>query len=238
MARTNRALVVATSCDRIGDTGRRTGFYYDELATPYWALADAGLEVEIASIQGGAAPYDQGSIGTEGARPAAVERFLNDPSAMAKIEGTLKIDVVDPLSYDVVFLPGGHGTMWDFAQSEALARVVGQAYDNGAVVGAVCHGPAGLVSAKRADGRPLVQGLRVNAFTNAEEEAVGFTAIVPFLLETRLRELGASFEGTGNFQPKAVRDGRLVTGQNPRSAAPVAEELLRALAERHQLAAE
>jgi putative intracellular protease/amidase len=167
-----------------------------------------------------------------------VERFLADPASVAKIGNTHRIDDVDPLAYDVIFLPGGHGTMWDFAQSAALARVVGTAWDNGAVVGAVCHGPAGLVSARRADGQPVVAGLRVNSFTDAEEEAVGLTAAMPYLLETRLRELGGRFEGAPNFQAKAVRDGRLVTGQNPRSAGPVAQELLAALAQRHRIAAE
>lgn len=238
MTRKDKALVVVTSHDQVRDTGRRTGFYYDEMAIPYWALMDAGLDVEVASIKGGKAPYDPGSIGEPGSRPAEVDRFLRDAASVAKIENTLRIDEVDPLAYDVVFLPGGHGTMWDFAQSDALARVVGQAYDSGAVIGAVCHGPAGLVSAKHSNGRPLVEGMRVNAFTNAEEEAVGLTNIVPFLLESRLRELGARFEGAPNFQAKAVRDGRLVTGQNPRSAGPVADEMLRALATRQRIAAE
>lgn len=212
-----KALIVVTSQDRVGETDRKTGFYYDEMATPYWALVDAGFSVEIASIKGGAAPYDPGSMRTDSSRPVAVARFLADKAAVSKIESTLKIDDVNPLAYEIVFLPGGHGTMWDFAQSDALGQLVGAAYDHGAVIGAVCHGPAGLIGAKRSDGRPLVEGLRVNSFTDAEEEAVGLATIVPYLLQTKLCELGAKFEAASNFEPKVVRDGRLVTGQNPNS---------------------
>lgn len=227
---TQQALIIVTSHDRLGSTGRKTGFYYDEMAVPYWALVDAGLEVHLASIAGGVAPADPGSLGSADDRPPAVTRFLADADAVEKIHNTRRIDDIDPDRYSVVFLPGGHGTMWDFPESQALATVIGRAYDNGAVIGAVCHGPAGLVAARRADGRPLVEGLRVNSFTNAEEAAVGLTEIVPFLLESRLRELGGRFESAPNFQPKAVRDGRLITGQNPASAPLVAEEMLRALA--------
>jgi Putative intracellular protease/amidase len=226
------ALIVVTSHDQLGGTGRKTGFYYDEMAHPYWALVDAGLKVDIASIRGGAAPYDPGSLADEpDKRPPAVARFLADPASMEKIQNTRRIDDVDPDRYSVVFLPGGHGTMWDFPGSKALAEVVGRAYDRGAIVGAVCHGPSGLVGARRADGKPLVEGLRVNSFTNAEEQAVELADVVPFLLESRLRELGARFESAPNFQAKAVRDGRLVTGQNPASVALVAQELRRALEE-------
>lgn len=238
MVLTPKALIVVTSHEWVGDTKRRTGFYYDEMAIPYWALVDAGLQVEIASIKGGAAPHDPASIGEPGSRPAAVARFLEDADAVRKIKNTVRVEDVDSNGYDLVFLPGGHGVMWDFAQSDALARLVGAAWENSAVIGAVCHGPAGLISATRADGSPLVAGMRVNAFTDAEEDAVGLTHVVPYLLESRLRELGARFEAAPNFQPKAVRDGRLVTGQNPRSAGPVAEALLAALAERDRMAAE
>lgn len=230
-----KALIVVTSHDQLGNTGRKTGFYFDEMAHPYWALVDVGLAVDIASIQGGAAPHDPGSLADDpGKRPPAVTRFLTSPAAMAKIRNTLPIADVDPDRYAVMFLPGGHGTMWDFPQSEALAEAIGRAYERGAVIGAVCHGPAGLVGARRADGRPLVEGLRINSFTDAEELAVGLAETVPFLLESRLRELGAKFESAPNFQPKVVRDGRLVTGQNPASVPLVARELLSALEELRQ----
>lgn len=224
-----RALVILTSHDRLGDAGRATGFYYEELATPYWALTDAGLNVDIASIKGGPAPHDPGSLGAAGSRPASVERFVGDGAAMAKLNASRKVDELRAEDYDVFFLPGGHGTMWDLPVSTALAGLLGRAFDQGKVIGAVCHGPAGLVAARRADGRPIVDGKRVNSFTDAEEAAVGLTQVVPFLLESRLRALGARFEGAGNFQPHAVRDGTLVTGQNPMSSALVAAEMLKAL---------
>ena len=215
----SNVLIVLTSHTKLGDTGRPTGFYYEELATPYWALVDAGHTVEIASIQGGPAAHDPGSLKADSAlRPASVSRFLADPAAMAKLASTTAITAIDPASHDAVFLPGGHGTMWDFGANEFLGAVVGKIFDKGGIVGAVCHGPAGLVNAMRANGRPVVEGLRVNSFTDAEEEAVGLTKTMPFLLESRLTELGAKFEAAPNFTPKAVRDGQLVTGQNPMSS--------------------
>jgi putative intracellular protease/amidase len=226
----SKILVVLTSHTAMGDTGRLTGFFYEELATPYWAFIDAGFDVDIASIQGGAAAYDPSSLDADAtARPAPVRRFLADPTAMSKLAKTSPIEAVNEATYNAVFLPGGHGTMWDFPGSGALARIVGTFFDAGKVVGAVCHGPAGLLSARRADGRPIVAGRRVNGFTDAEEQAVGLTHVVPFLLETRLREQGGLFENGPNFQPYAVRDGNLVTGQNPASSALVAESIIAAL---------
>lgn len=228
---THKALIILTSHDKIGTTGRPTGFYFDEMATPYWALTDAGYVVTISSIAGGSAPVDPSSLGDAASRPQAVTRFLDDGTAMEKLTQTRSIGALGTDVFDAVFLPGGHGTMWDFSQSEALGQFIGTAYDNGAVIGAVCHGPAGLLGARRKDGRPLVEGLRVSGFTNAEEDAVGLSQTVPFLLETWLRELGGHFESAANFKSHAVRDGRLVTGQNPQSAPLVARELLAALTE-------
>jgi putative intracellular protease/amidase len=230
------ALVIVTSHADLGETGRKTGFYFDEMAKPYWGLVDAGYAVDIASPKGGAAPYDLGSFGEVGKRSDAVQRFIDDAGSMAKIGATIPISAIDPTAYNAVFLPGGHGTMWDFTEA-TLADVVGKAWDHGAVIGAVCQGPAGLIRAKRADGTPLVSGLKLNAFTDAEEVAVGLTDVVPFLLETELRKLGAHFESAGNFQPFAVRDGRLVTGQNPKSAQGVTELMLEALSEKAAAAA-
>ena len=225
--------VVLTSHARLGESGRATGFYFDELAALYWALVDAGHDVTLAPIAGGAATHDPSSLAADpDERPAAVTRFLADPEAMAKLSATLPIERAMQARPDAVFLPGGHGTMFDFAQSEPLAKLVGRTFDAGGIVAAVCHGPAGLIGAVRADGRPVVEGLRVNAFTDAEEEAVNLTDVVPFALETRLRMLGAIFESGPNFTSYAVRDGQLVTGQNPRSAAAVARLLVEALGER------
>jgi putative intracellular protease/amidase len=230
MSKMSKVLIVVTSHDNLGDTGRKTGFYYDEMSVPYWAFVDAGHGVDIASIKGGTPPYDVGSYGEMGKRPAAVQRFLDDPASMSKITYTIPISHIDHADYDAIFLPGGHGTMWDFTDP-VLATVIGKIWDNGAVVGAVCHGPAGLINAVRSDGLPLVHGFRVNSFTDAEERAVGLADVVPFLTENELRKHGGLFEGTANFEAYAVRDGRLVTGQNPKSAEKVAALMVEALSE-------
>ncbi len=231
-------LMVLTSHTQIGNTGKPTGFYYEELATPYFALTDAGHTVHIASIKGGPAAHDPASLkADEAARPKSVQRFLKNADAMQKLSSTILISEVKASDYHGIFLSGGHGTMYDFPLSEDLGKVVGSIYDAGGVVGAVCHGPAGLVNAKRADGNPLVAGLRVNSFTDAEEQAVGLVDAMPFLLETRFRELGGLFESGPNFTAKAVRDGRLVTGQNPMSSESAAELMLEALSETQQKAA-
>jgi putative intracellular protease/amidase len=236
MSAKQKALIILTSHNRLGNTGRATGFYFDEMATPYWELIDAGYSVEIASVKGGNAPYDIGSYGETGKRAASVQRFIDDGASISKIKSSLPISSIKIANYAAVFLPGGHGTMWDFTD-EQLADLVGKAWDNGSVIGAVCHGPAALVHAKKADRTPIVLGLRVNSFTDAEEAAVGLTEIVPFLLETELRKRGAKFENAGNFESHAVRDGQLVTGQNPRSAKAVAALMLEALAAKTHKAA-
>ncbi len=225
-----KMLIVLTSHTMIGDTGRPTGFHYEELAVPYWAFTDAGFEVDIASIQGGAGAHDPGSLKADVAqRTESVARFVGNPEAMAKLSATVPIASIKPEIYHGIFLPGGHGTMWDMPGSATLARIIGTLFDAGRVVGAVCHGPAGLVSAKRADGRSIVADRRVNSFTDAEEASINMTGTMPFLLESRLRELGGHFEGAANFQPFAVRDGNLVTGQNPASSSLVANHMIAAV---------
>ena len=219
-------LIVTTSHDTIGDTGKPTGVWLEELTTPYYIFLDAGASVMIASIKGGAVPIDPSSA--KGDLPASAKRFLADPQAKRALATTKAIDTIDLSTYDAIFLPGGHGTMWDLPDSAALSIRLGQAYDSGQVVAAVCHGPAGFVGAKRADGSPLVRGRRISAFTNAEEEAMGLTKAVPFLLETRLAELGAHVENGPRFKPFAVRDGKLVTGQNPASSEKMAKLVLSA----------
>lgn len=231
MTDTKTALIVLTSVDRIPGTDRATGFYMDEMATPYFALRDHGIVVHFATISGGKPPIDPGSLGNDGDRKPNVQRFLDDADAMAALADARSVADFDASAFDLVFLPGGHGTMWDFAQSDALAALIGKAFDRGSIIGAVCHGPAGLVSATTASGRPIVEGRKINAFTDAEERAVELEDTVPFLLESALREKGALFEGTDNFQSHAVRDGTLVTGQNPASVDRVAELLIEALDE-------
>ncbi len=221
-----KILMILTSQATMGDDPRPTGVWFEELATPYYAFVDAGAEVDIASIAGGKIPVDPHSLATKGKNPASVERFIADQAAMTKLNGSYKIDDISPASYAAVFLPGGHGTMWDLPKSTKLADLLSSAWADGKVVAAVCHGPAGLVNVKDTQGQPLVAGRRVSGFTNSEEEAAGLTHTVPFLLETRLRELGAKYEKGPDFQSFAVQDGNLVTGQNPASSARVAELVL------------
>jgi putative intracellular protease/amidase len=222
MSAPSKILIVLTSHTTMDDPAKPTGFWFEELATPYFAFVDAGAEVHLASIQGGAAPVDPRSQKSLGENPKSVDRFLQDGSAMAALKGTAHIDAVDWANYDAVFLPGGHGTMWDLPRSQALADVLARSFENGRVVSAVCHGPAGFVHVNLSSGVPLVQGKRVSAFTNAEEDAVGLMPVVPFLLETRMRELGAYYESGPDFQPFAIADGNLITGQNPGSSSEVA----------------
>jgi putative intracellular protease/amidase len=226
-----KILIVTTSHGRLGDTGQPTGLWLEELATPYYALADSGAELTLASIKGGPIPIDPKSREPDGSVPASVERFLADPEAVAAARTTPAIGELYAGDYDAIFLPGGHGTMWDLPGNGALARAVGTALNAGRIVAAVCHGPAGLVSAKTDGGRPIVEGKRVATFTDSEERAVGLDRVVPFLLETRLRALGATIEKAPDFQPFAVRDGNLITGQNPASSEQVAELVLEALKE-------
>jgi putative intracellular protease/amidase len=224
---TKRILLVVTSHDRLGESGEKTGFWLEELATPYYVFRDAGHEVELASPKGGEAPFDPKSL--EKSPPASVARFLADPKAMAQVKNTRVLSKVDAAAYDAVFLAGGHGTMWDLPASAPLATLLGDVFDRGRVVAAVCHGPAGLVAAKGKGGKSIVAGKRVTAFTNSEEEAIKLTGVVPFLLESRLRELGGTFEGAGMWQPHAIRDGNLITGQNPQSSEKVARLVLEAI---------
>jgi len=231
-------LIVLTSHSTLGSTGNPTGFYFEEMATPYWAAIDAGYDVEIASIQGGTPPHDPGSLKNDGENPASVERFLKDPASMKKLASTRAVDTLNAQDYLGIFLPGGHGTVWDFPTNSKLSELVAALFNQGKVVGAVCHGPTGLVSAKRLDGQSILKDRIVNSFTDAEEHAVGLENEVPFLLESRIRELGGQFQGADNFQPHAVRDGNLVTGQNPASSDQVGILLTEALNEaRETLAA-
>ncbi|MEL7252928.1 MAG: type 1 glutamine amidotransferase domain-containing protein [Pseudomonadota bacterium] len=233
-----KVLFVLTSHTELGDTGNPTGFFYEELAAPYYAMVDAGHDVTIASIKGGKVEHDPSSLEDDASdRAASVQRFLKDANALAKLHNTLPVARINAFDFDAIFLPGGHGVMWDFPDNDALVQAVGDIHERGGIVGAVCHGPAGLVNAKRADGEPLVKGKRVAGFTDREEAAVDLTQVVPFLLETRLRNLGAHFEGADNFTAQAVRDDRLITGQNPQSSEAVAELMVTALSDRATKAA-
>jgi putative intracellular protease/amidase len=228
-----KVLMILTSnavMGEVGDTaGKVTGIWAEELTTPFYALSDAGVAVHLASPKGGAAPLDPGSMKAKGQNHATVDRFLADPVAQAAIAATHAVATVNMADYDAVFFPGGHGTMWDLPNNAAIANIVREADATAKIIASVCHGAAGLVSATRADGKAVVEGRRVNSFTDAEEAAVGLTGVVPFALETRLRELGGKFESAANWAPFVVVDGKLITGQNPQSSELVAQAVLKAL---------
>lgn len=233
-----KILIVLTSHTKLGNTGTQTGFYFDEMAAPYWVFKDAGHDVDIASIAGGNPQPDPKSLDQDLDKiPSISQRFLRDLHAQEKLETTIAINTVDPLLYDAIFLAGGHGAMWDFPDNVALSDAITAIFEKGGTVAAVCHGPAGLLNVRRNSGKPLVEGLRVNGFTDAEERAVKLEDVVPFMLEAELRELGGKFEGGPNFSDYAVRDGRLVTGQNPQSAQSVAKLVVEALADQETQAA-
>ena len=225
MSTPKKVLMIVTSHDQLGATGTRTGFWLEELAAPYLEFVRAGAEVDIASPKGGKAPADPKSD-TE---PSAVVRaFRADARAVAKLEATLRLGDVKEV-YDAYFVVGGHGVMWDLAEDAAAQALLGRAFDAGRVVAAVCHGPAALVNVTLADGSSIVAGRRVAGFSNEEEGAVKLTEIVPFSLETRLTERGGRYEKGPMWSSFVVRDGRLVTGQNPASSTAVARETLVAL---------
>jgi len=212
-----RIAVVLTNHSQLGNTGRSTGFYLSEAAHPYAIFKAAGYSVDLISPRGGACPVD----GQKGEDPDS-RRFLE----VAPYQQTLAASQVRPEPYAAILFAGGHGTMWDFPDNPDLQRLTAQIYDQGGVVAAVCHGPAGLVNVKLTSGNYLVAGKEVNSFTNEEEAAVGLTEVMPFALESRLIERGGHFQKAPNFQPLVVVSERLVTGQNPASATGVAQAVL------------
>jgi putative intracellular protease/amidase len=221
-----RILILSTASDVLGDTGKPTGVWYEELATPYYAFLDAGHEVTLVTLGGKAIPIDPNSDATGDDAPASVTRFRADAKATALLKTPGRLEDEDVTAYDALYIPGGHGAMFDLAESDVAAKAIGKAWDSGKVVASVCHGPAAFANALDANGDPIVKGRKVSAFTDSEERAVGLVEAVPFLLETRLRELGAEFESAGDWQPHAVVDGRLVTGQNPASSEAAADKVL------------
>jgi putative intracellular protease/amidase len=224
-----RILIVLTSHDTLGKTGRKTGFHYEELATPFRRFVDAGFAVQIASPKGGMPPHDPTSLELLEQLPDDAAWFRGNEAAMHLLTHTRKLADTSFEEFDAVFFPGGHGTVFDLPQDAVLAEKLGRFFDTGKLVGAVCHGPAALLGARKADGRPIVEGLRVNAFTNAEEAAIELTDIVPMLLEDALREQGGRYEHAGMWTGFAVKDANLVTGQNPQSAGQVADLMVKAL---------
>ncbi|BAU11617.1 ThiJ/PfpI protein domain protein [Leptolyngbya sp. NIES-3755] len=218
-----KILIVLTSHATLGNTGKETGFYLPEVSHPVAVFDRANFTIEYVSPKGGKAPM----IGIDLTDPLN-QAFVENPEKMAQVENTLRPEQVNPTEYDALFYAGGHGTMWDFPNTPELDRIAETIYDRGGVVGAVCHGPAGLVNLKL-NGKYLVDGKTVAAFTNEEEAAVELTEVVPFLLESTLIERGATVEKAANFQEKVVVSDRLVTGQNPASATGVAKAMVELL---------
>ncbi len=219
-----KILFVVTSHDQKGDTGVKTGYYLSEVSHPWEVLHSAGYNIDFVSPKGGKAPVD----GFDMDDPIN-KKFWDDTTYRNKIENTLKPSEVNPKDYVAIHYAGGHGTMWDFADNEEIAEIARQIYENNGVISAVCHGPAGLVNIKLSNGKYLVNGKKVNAFTNEEEVAVKLENVVPFLLESKLIERGATFEKSGLWQKHITVDERLVTGQNPQSAKGVGQATLKAI---------
>lgn len=221
-----KILLVLTSQDTLGDTGEATGYNVAEASHPWKVFRDAGYFVDFASIAGGQPPRDE----VQEDDPVQVE-FTQDETVKASLYNTPRVSVVDPSQYDAVYLVGGHGTMWDFTGDADLQKLIASVYDSGGVVGAVCHGPAGLVDVELGTGVALLSGRKVAAFTNAEEKAVGKQDVVPYLLQDKLEEQGATVKLADNWEENVQVDERLVTGQNPQSAAGVAKEMTKLLTE-------
>tara|TARA_B100000029_G_C17210406_1_gene827827 strand:- start:45 stop:749 length:705 start_codon:yes stop_codon:yes gene_type:complete len=221
-------LFILTSHSTMGSTGDETGLWLEEFTTPYYAFADAGYDIDIASIEGGAPPIDPRSLEGED-KPESILRYEKDTALQEALNNSVAIQDVNASTYAAVIIPGGHGTMWDLPNNERLSDIISSTYQDGRVVAAVCHGPAGLIGPVNADGAPIVKGKKVAGFTNAEEEAVELTDVVPFLLEDKLIELGAHYQKGPDFEPFAIADGNLVTGQNPASSKKVAEFVIEIL---------
>jgi putative intracellular protease/amidase len=218
-------LMVLTSHDRLGDTGKKTGFWLEEFAAPYYVFKDAGATLTLASPAGGQPPLDPKSDEPD-AQTEATRRFQQDPAAQQALATTVKLSSVSAEEFDAVFYPGGHGPLWDLAVDETSIRLIEAMVAAGKPVAAVCHAPGVLGKVKGTDGAPLVKGRRVTGFTNTEEAAVGLTNIVPFLVEDMLVKNGGQYSKAGDWEPYVITDGLLVTGQNPASSEPGAHALL------------
>lgn len=228
-----KVAIIVTSHTKMGGSDMDpTGVWLEELTTPYYALSDAGLDVDVFTIAGGKVPVDPRSLAGDGDVEVSVKRYRDDTEVQALFADTPSVDDVVVDHYDAVFLPGGHGTMFDYPLSARLKTIVEQMLSTDKIMASVCHGPAGLTTAVSAGGKSLLSGRRVTGFTNSEEEAVGLTDTMPFLLEDRLKEIGAIYESGPDWAPFAVRDDGLITGQNPASAGKVATLVLEALEER------
>jgi putative intracellular protease/amidase len=220
-----KILQVLTSHDQLGNTGRKTGFWLEEFAAPYFVFTDARVDLTLASPKGGQPPLDPKSDLPDGQTPAML-RFKKDPSAQKALANTRLLADMKAEDFDTVFYTGGHGPMWDLAESAVSIALLESFYNSGNPIALVCHSP-GVLRHVKYNGEPLVKGKRVTGFTNGEEADVQLTTIVPFLVEDELLRLGAIFEKVRNWEPHSIVDGRLLTGQNPASSTSAAEKLLK-----------
>lgn len=223
-----KILQVLTSHDQLGNTGRKTGFWLEEGAAPYFVFTDAGVDLTLASPKGGQPPVDPKSDLPEN-QTAAMARFKKDEAAQKVFANTVPLADVNAEDFDTVFYSGGHGPMWDLAESPVSKALLESFYNSGKPIALVCHSP-GVLRHVTYQGEPLVKGKHVTGFTNGEEQEVQLTNVVPFLVEDELMRLGAIFEKKANWQPLWVVDGRLITGQNPASSTGTAKALLEVLA--------
>ena len=222
-----KILMVLTSHDQLGNTGRKTGFWLEEFAAPYFVFKDAGVELTLSSPKGGQPPLDPKSDMPENQTPA-MARFKKDATAQEALANTVKLADMKSQDFDTVFYPGGHGPMWDLAESPVSIALLESFYNSGKPIALVCHSP-GVLRHVMYQGEPLVKGKRVTGFTNEEEEVMQLTHVVPFLVEDELRRLGSKFEKLPVWQPFSVVDGRLITGQNPASSTSAAQALMKLL---------
>jgi len=221
-------LIVLTSHDKLGDTDKKTGFWVEEFASPYYSLLDKGATITIATPKGGAAPIDPSSDSPDAATEAT-KRFDKDEDAKARIANTNVLANMNPDDFDAVFYPGGHGPLWDLATDSTSIALIEKFNSQDKPVAFVCHAPAALKNVKGTDGKPLVNGKKVTGFTNSEEAAVGLKDVVPFLVEDMLIANGGIYSKKGDWEAYALQDGNLITGQNPASSELVAETLLKSL---------
>lgn len=221
-------LMVLTSHDQLGNTGNKTGFWVEEFAAPYYVFTDAGADVTLASPNGGQPPIDPNSEG-EDAQTDATRRFDGDNEAQQQLANTVKLADVSVDDFDAIFYPGGHGPLWDLTNDKHSVHLIEQFWSKSKPVAAVCHAPAVLLNATTSTGDPIVQGRTVTGFSNAEEDAVGLSEVVPFLLENELINKGGHYRKGDDWQAYAVQDGLLITGQNPASSEQTAERLLEVL---------
>lgn len=223
-----KLLMVLTSHDKLGDTGKKTGFWLEEFAAPYYVFKDAGAEITLASPKGGQPPLDPSSEAAD-ALTEATKRFNADDAAKHELANTVLLSTVSVDGFDAIFFPGGHGPLWDLAEDADSIRLIESFASHDLPIGAVCHAPAIFKRPKGSNGKSVVSGKNVTGFTNSEEEGVGLTDVVPFLVEDMLKANGGLYQKGADWASFVVTDGKLVTGQNPASSEEAARKLLELL---------